>query len=109
MRSFARTRIKVTTDEGIGPCNYTCSPMKSLQEGTGPMNCSHEAFCGASPGTFLKNSNLFVFVGLVAGTKTNFSAHYYNADFVIKQLASLYDRTCPPDLLQGLVPSCVKT
>ena len=46
----------------------------------------------------------------LAGSKINFSTgRYYNADFVIEQLASSYNRTCPPDLLQGLVPSCVKT
>ena len=52
-----------------------------------------------------KNSNWFEFEGLVAGTKVG---PCVRLDFEEK-VASSHDGTCPRDLSQGLVSSCVTT
>ena len=79
------------------------SPLKSLHEGTGRRDLSHEQFMRSIfekqvAGTCPKNSNQFEFVRLVAGTKI----WSLRQDFVAK-LASPPNGSCPRDLLQGLV------
>ena len=53
-------------------------------------------------GTCSKNSNKFEFVRLVSGTKAG--SLRLNSE---AKMADSLDGTCPRDLLQGLIPSCV--
>ena len=93
--------IEVGTHEGTRPYSL----LKSLHEGTGRRDLSHEQFTRSVFGntevavTCPKNSNWFEFVGLVARTKQSWSLRL---EFEEK-MASSHNGTCPWDLLQGLV------